>query len=287
MKIGGFLFLLFQLFLHYEIMKNSNFWIGPNFPTLVALSFILLSCNNNDVKRSQTLNKEQTITEENEDKKDNTSLQAVLNAKKEAYEKTADESKKKAYADGIAAARESGIESSALQVGDTAPNFTLSNASGESVELYDYLDKGYVILTWYRGGWCPYCNLTLQYLQRELTEFQKYNANLIALTPELPDSSLSTAEKNELEFEVLSDVGNEVASEYGIVFQLTDEVAGYYNKGFDLNEYNGDQSNELPLAATYVINNNAEIIYAFLDADYRNRAEPSEITEVLKKLAEN
>jgi len=268
-------------------MKNSNFWIGPNFPTLVALSFILLSCNNNDVKRSQTLNKEQTITEENEDKKDNTSLQAVLNAKKEAYEKTADESKKKAYADGIAAARESGIESSALQVGDTAPNFTLSNASGESVELYDDLDKAYVILTWYRGGWCPYCNLTLQYLQRELTEFQKYNANLIALTPELPDSSLSTAEKNELEFEVLSDVGNEVASEYGIVFQLTDEVAGYYNKGFDLNEYNGDQSNELPLAATYVINNNAEIIYAFLDADYRNRAEPSEITEVLKKLAEN
>ena len=264
-------------------MKKSNFWVGLNFPILMALSFALVSCNNNDVKRSETLSEEQKITKENEVKNNNTSLEAVLNAKKEAYEKTADESKKKVYADGITAVRESGIESSALQVGDTAPNFNLNNASGESVELYDYLDKGYVVLTWYRGGWCPYCNLTLQYLQRELPEFQKYNANLIALTPELPDSSLNTAEKNELEFEVLSDVGNEVASEYGIVFQLTDEVAEYYNKGFGLNEYNGDQSNELPLAATYVINNNAEIIYAFLDADYRNRAEPSEITELLKK----
>ena len=102
------------------------------------------------------------------------------------------------------------------------------------------------------------------------------------MTPELPDESISTAEKNDLQFEVLSDIGNKVAHEYGIVFKLTDEVAGMYNDAFDLNKHNGDESNELPLAATYIIDENGEIVYAFLDADYRNRAEPSEITAFLK-----
>ena len=103
------------------------------------------------------------------------------------------------------------------------------------------------------------------------------------MTPELPDQSITTAEKNNLKFEVLSDFGNKIAKEYGIVFQLNEEVAGMYNEGFQLNEHNGDKSNELPLAATYVINQNGKIIYSFLDADYRNRKEPSEITAFLKE----
>jgi peroxiredoxin len=151
------------------------------------------------------------------------------------------------------------------------------------VSISEYLKEGKVVLTWYRGGWCPYCNLTLRALQEELSNFKENGANLIALTPELPDNSMSTKEKHDLEFEVLSDIGNQVAEKYGIVFQLTDEVAEMYNQAFELNNHNGDQSNKLPLAATYVINENGEIIYAFLDADYRNRAEPSDITEFLKK----
>ncbi len=124
--------------------------------------------------------------------------------------------------------------------------------------------------------------MTLRQLQQELPNFKANGANLIALTPEIPDNSMSTLEKNNLKFEVLSDIGNKIADDYGVTFQLTDEVAEIYNESFDLNSYNGDTSNELPLAATYVINENGEIIYAFLDADYRNRAEPSEITEFLK-----
>ena len=81
---------------------------------------------------------------------------------------------------------------------------------------------------------------------------------------------------------MLSDIGNKVGKEYGIVFKLTNDVADIYNKSFDMNEYNGDESNELPLAATYIINENGNIVYAFLDADYRNRAEPSKLTEFLK-----
>ena len=114
-------------------------------------------------------------------------------------------------------------------------------------------------------------------------KLQKNGAQLIVLTPELPDKSLSTSEKHDLKFEVLSDVGNKVAKQYGIVFKLTDEVAKIYNQFFSIVDFNGDASNELPLAATYIIDQDGKIIYAFLDADYRNRAEPSELTEVLEK----
>jgi len=209
-------------------------------------------------------------------------LKAQLDQKKANFELKADTSKKRVYREGIESVRNSGILDNALNVGDLAPNFELVNALGDTVELYEQLKMGKVILTWYRGGWSPYCNLTLHELQNELPKFQTLGANLIALTPELPDSSLSTSEKNELKFEVLSDVGNDIARKYRIVFQLTDAVAERYNQSFGLNEYNGDTSNELPLAATYIIQQEGKIVYAFLDADYRNRAEPKDLTRFLQ-----
>jgi peroxiredoxin len=141
-----------------------------------------------------------------------------------------------------------------------------------------------VILTWYRGGWCPYCNITLHYLQEYLPQFQAAGANLLALTPELPDSSLNTSEKHSLKFAVLSDLHNGVAKEYGIVFTLIEEVATAYQNGFGLHEYNGDESNELPLSATYIIDQDGIVRWAFLDKDYRNRAEPADILVALKGL---
>lgn len=244
--------------------------------TSIFLSGIFLSCNNDSVISPK---EENTITMENNIE---TSLQSKLDEKKASFELKADDNKKRAYKEGLESVEKSKIVSSAKQIGEKAPNFTLNNALGQPVELSDYLKKGKVVLTWYRGGWCPYCNLTLHQLQEELPNFKANGATLIALTPELPDKSISTAEKHDLEFEVLSDIGNKIAKEYGIVFKLTDEVAGMYNESFDMNGYNGDDSNELPLAATYIINEDGEIIYAFLDADYRNRAEPSTLTEFLK-----
>ena len=212
------------------------------------------------------------------------SLQAQLDARKAAWAEKATDHVKRAYKEGIEAVVEAGVESQAKQVGDQAPDFSLSNATGKEIRLSDYLAKGPVVLTWYRGGWCPYCNITLRQLQLELPNFQAKGASLIALTPELPDKSLSTQEKHALEFEVLSDVGNEVARAYGIVFKLTEEVGEMYQNAFDLHAYNGDESKELPLAATYVIDVDGSIQYAFLDAEYRNRAEPSDIMAVLDKL---
>jgi len=211
------------------------------------------------------------------------SLKEVLEAKKQRFLDNADEHKKKAYSEGVVTVSKSGIVEKAKNVGDIAPNFTLQNATDQTVELKEYLKKGKVILTWYRGGWCPYCNFTLQHLQRELPNFNALGANLIALTPELPDHSLSTAEKNELQFEVLSDIDNKVAKEYGLVFYLGDEVARLYNEGFNLIGYNGNEDNELPLAATYIIDQSGKIEYAFVEADYRVRAEPSELTAFLRK----
>ncbi|MGQ1784533.1 MULTISPECIES: peroxiredoxin-like family protein [unclassified Saccharicrinis] len=208
----------------------------------------------------------------------------VLEERKISFGKKADEKTKQIYKEGLEAVKESGILKSAKNVGDSAPGFTLKNALGKAVSLQDYLQKGPVVLVWYRGGWCPYCNINLQFLQQELPNIKAQGANLVALTPEIPDQSISTSEKHDLAFEVLSDMGNKVAKDYGVVFKLTDDVAKIYNEKFDLNAYNGDDSNELPLAATYIINTDGEIVYAFLDSDYRNRAEPAEITAFLKKM---
>jgi len=246
--------------------------------SLSILLLVNLSCHN---KSSQKSN-QQPIQKINTMKTETTTLKSMLDAKKKDFELKADDHTKKIYKEGLESVKMSGILEKALNVGDIAPNFKLNNALSEPVELYQYLKKGKVILTWYRGGWCPYCNLTLHELQNKLPEFEANGANLIALTPELPDKSLSTSEKHALKFEVLSDIGNKIGKKYGIVFKLTSDVANSYNKAFGLNEHNGDKSNELPLPATYIIDEDGKIVYAFLDADYRNRAEPGELIEFLK-----
>lgn len=230
-------------------------------------------------------NKQQEMSEKNNTMVEHKVTQTqALEERKANFTRKADANTKKIYQEGLVAVSESGVVESARNVGDTAPNFILKNALGKEVSLQDYLDKGPVVLVWYRGGWCPYCNLNLHYLQEALPQIKAQGANLVALTPELPDQSISTSEKNELEFEVLSDVGNVVAKDYGVVFTLTDDVAKKYNKSFGLNEHNGDTSNELPLAVTYIIGTDGIIEYAFLDADYRKRAEPTEIVSFLEKM---
>ncbi|AIY13814.1 peroxiredoxin-like family protein [Cellulophaga baltica] len=209
-------------------------------------------------------------------------LEKEINEKKAAFESSASEDKKQKYAEGIAAVVETNIVGNALQVGETAINFTLPNALGKKITLYDELENGPVILMWYRGGWCPYCNMQLHYMQEMLPEFKKLGASLIAITPETPDNSISTKEKNDLEFEVLSDLDNKVGYEYKLVFKLTEDVKEIYENGFELSKFNGNDKGELPLAATYIIGQNKVIQYAFLDADYRNRAEPQDLLEHLK-----
>lgn len=174
--------------------------------------------------------------------------------------------------------------SKALKVGDKAPNFTLKNALGKKVKLSALLKKGNVVLTWYRGGWCPYCNRALQSWQEALPELKAQGAIFIALTPELPDYSLSTKEKHHLQFEVLTDLNNEVARSYGLVFTLDEATATRYEQGFGLSAYNGNHLNQLPMPATYIIDQKGVIQYAFVNPDYTQRANPEEVIKKLKEM---
>ncbi|MEM9905222.1 MAG: peroxiredoxin-like family protein [Cyanobacteria bacterium P01_D01_bin.44] len=180
----------------------------------------------------------------------------------------------------------SGIIDRTLKVGDRIPAVTLPDATGQSFSVQAALEQGPVVLAFYRGGWCPYCNLELKALQAVLPDIQAAGAILIAIAPETPDNSLSTQEKNALTFAVLSDVGNKVSREFGLVFQLPETLRPIY-KGFgiDIEAYNGDQTFELPVPATYVVAPSGEIVYAFADADYTKRAEPADVVAALKQIA--
>ncbi|MEM1254723.1 MAG: peroxiredoxin-like family protein [Cyanobacteria bacterium P01_H01_bin.21] len=180
----------------------------------------------------------------------------------------------------------SGIADQALTVGDMAPDFELPDATGKQVRLSELLNQGPVVINFYRGEWCPYCNLELRAFQALLPEFKQAGANLVAISPELPDHSLSVSEKHSLEFAVLSDVGNRVSRQYGLVFTLDESLRPIYkNFGIDVSASNGDESYELPLPATYVIEPSGRIRYAFAEADYTQRAEPQDVLAVVKELA--
>jgi peroxiredoxin len=245
------------------------------------LTFLIISCGNKDQANNEDINQMEESMIKDEPKK---TLREKLENKKKNFIQTADEKKKIAYEDGIIAIKENGILDDAINAGDKAPTFTLPNATGKKVSLENELKKGPIVLTWYRGGWCPYCNMQLSAYQQRLSDFQKAGANLIAISPELPDKSLTTSEKHDLDFEVLSDKDNKVAKKYGIVFDLTEEVEKYYKSAFSFADYYGHETGKLPLSVTYVIAQDGKVAWAFLDPDYRKRAEPDDIINAVNNL---
>ncbi len=178
----------------------------------------------------------------------------------------------------------SGLAARALKVGDAAPDFILPDAQGGPVRLRALLDQGPMVVVFYRGGWCPYCNLHLRGFQSRLPAFRELGATVVAISPQLPDNSLSTREKNELAFPVLSDVGNKVARQFGIVFELSDRLVELYRQfGHALEDFNGaDGSRELPVPATFLLDGKGVIRLAHVDVDYTRRTDPDEVIEALK-----
>lgn len=176
----------------------------------------------------------------------------------------------------------------AVKKGDAFPAFRLPDAKGGVVDSKKLLKQGPLVVAFYRGGWCPYCNLQLHDLQKHLPAIRAVGAQLVAISPETPDNSVSTAEKNKLEFYVLSDKNGGVARRFGLMYALPDDLVEIY-KGFglDLAKANGMDTWELPLAATYVVAQDGKIVYSFLDADYKKRAETTEVVKILQELKKN
>jgi len=180
---------------------------------------------------------------------------------------------------------QSAVAEQALGVGTHAPAFALPNAVGKTISSDALLHRGPLVISFYRGAWCPYCNLELRALQEALPRIHELGAELVAISPNLPDKSLTSIEKHALTYEVLTDVQNRIARRYGLVITLGEKIQPLYKQiGFDIPGHNGDDSWELPMPATYVVAPDGEIAFSFVTADYTRRAEPADIIAALEAI---
>ena len=181
--------------------------------------------------------------------------------------------------------KEAGYESNPLNVGDKIPDGQLLNHRGETVSIKELLDGKPAIISFYRGTWCPYCNMELAFYDELLGEISDKKIAMFAISPEKPDVTMESIEIEKLNFRVLSDIGNKFARKLNLLFKVPEKLQTIYDGfGIDLKKSQGNEEAELPIAATYVIDKNGVIVNAWVDADYTIRAEPSEVIEAYKKI---
>jgi peroxiredoxin len=179
----------------------------------------------------------------------------------------------------------SGQAARALKVGDYAPAFNLPGADGAMVDSALLLKNGPLVLTFYRGLWCPYCNLDLQAIEAAAADIRVRGASLVAISPQTLANSRKSKEQNGLSFQIVDDHGGHTANAFGIRFRLPDDLIEVY-KGFgvDLAIINGEPSWTLPMPARYVIAQDGSIAYAEVNPDYTRRPDPSELFPALERL---
>jgi len=185
-----------------------------------------------------------------------------------------------AFGQSIADLKSQGLENQAPKVGHVFPNFKLSNTLNQPIELKELLQKGSVILAFFRGNWCPYCNLELKALQDRLQDLK--GATLVAISPQMATYNEELKNNHALGFDVLTDQDNRLAEQLGISFSLQDFVLPIYEKlGITLSSFNGNDYNELPVPAVFVLDQTGTITYTFVDSNYMNRVD---IDEIIKSL---
>ncbi len=180
-----------------------------------------------------------------------------------------------------------GLFTRVRKAGDRFPDAMLPDHTGRPVRIAERLASGPLVINFYRGGWCPYCNLELRAYDGVLDLLRLAGGDLIAVSPEKPDNVSITIGKNDLRFPVLSDTDGRLADALGIRFDMEDEIVALYRKfGHDLPTHNGDGRWSLPVPATYVVDRNGLIVLAHIDPDYRNRLDPQEAIAVLRQLSQ-
>ena len=181
----------------------------------------------------------------------------------------------------------SGLAEKALGVGDRAPDFSLFDTQGTSIKLSELLKNGPVVLSFYRGVWCPYCNMELQALEEALPAFQELGASLVAISPQTPVNSKKSTQQNALTFPIVSDRKSHVAEKFGLKFALPDYLIEVYKTlGANLPGFNDDDSWTLPMPARYVVNTQGEIVYAEVNPDYTQRPDPEEMLHAVRFAAD-
>ena len=179
-----------------------------------------------------------------------------------------------------------GVPADAIKVGDQLESFTLDDASGAPVSLDQIVEAGPAVIVFYRGGWCPYCNLALRtYQDALLPQLDTFDGRLVAISPQSPDESLSTVEKAALEFTVLSDPGSRLAQRIGIAFQQADEVlAAQRQLGLDLAQVNAEGSTRLPRPTVLIVDRDHVVRFVDVQPDYTARTEVADIIAALTDL---
>lgn len=244
---------------------------------LMGILVLVASCTKKHEKNPETLEhvKAQTLT-----------LQLAEKAQQSAQKAPAET--RQTMFKAIQDLKQSEIMKTALKEGDQIPAFALPDMRKGEVRSEELLKKGPLIVTFYRGGWCPYCNLQLRDLQKHIGEIKSTGAELVAISPETPDSTSKTIKDNEIDFYVLSDADGKVGEKFGLMFKITEELKKVYQDfGINLEKANGNGKWELPLSATYIVNQDGKIVYSFVDADYRKRAETLDLIKILQDLKKN
>ncbi|QBQ41045.1 AhpC/TSA family protein [Sphingobacterium psychroaquaticum] len=186
------------------------------------------------------------------------------------------------FAKSIADLKTLSIEDHAIKTGDKFPDFSLPNTNDKNVSLKELLKRGKVIIAFFRGSWCPYCNIELKTLQDNLKQITDRNATLVAISPQTSYYNEELKNNHHLDFELVTDKNNALAKQLGISFELQDFVIpAYRNLGIDLSEYNKNNTNELPTPAIFVLDPNGTITYRFVDTNYMNRIDMQQLIEQL------
>ena len=181
---------------------------------------------------------------------------------------------------------ESGAAQRAKKAGDVAPSFSLKDPEGNVVNSADLLKRGPLVLSFYRGVWCPYCNMELQALEAAKPEFDKYGASLVAISPQTTPNSRKSVRQNKLSFPILSDAKGKVGAAFGLRFNLPDYLVELYKQlKNDLPTFNDDPAWTLPMPARYVIGQDGVILYSEVNPDYTRRPDPEDMIPVLQRTA--
>ena len=254
---------------------------------LVICSVLLASCGSNHLQKTNSFKDEKDFKAKNGEEPETLDITMTLQDKLDAYADVArskvDPEYKKVMIESLQRLKNQQLELRFPKIGDKAKNFVLKDFNGEKVELYEILKEKSVVLLFYRGSWCPYCNLELKEYKDYYERFKEAGLELLAISPEIPAYTQHFQNKNFFPFPLLYDKKNKLAKKYHLNFNLDPQLVPIYKAfGIDIGVRNGNGKWEIPVPATMIIDQTKTIKYIFADVDYKKRAEPDSVLAVAK-----